>query len=67
MSRYWDLFFDGYKMRSPNEDVEMIDAGIAERMVCPNCGTHLTYYPFVRYDSYVALARCDKCKHEVEF
>jgi transcription elongation factor Elf1 len=65
--RYWELFFDGYRVKPPNEEAECIDAEIAEGMVCPHCGAHLTYYPFTKEGSYIAMARCDKCKHEVEF
>jgi len=48
-------------------EAQHVDATIAERMRCPKCGGPMRYEGYRNGRSYVALAVCCQCYHEVEF
>lgn len=58
-----------YKQIAPNKEVENIDASIAARMVCKQCNVSMSYMPYYseKYHSYIAVAKCPKCKKEIAF
>lgn len=68
MSRYWDLFYGGWRCLPPSEEADKIDGDIISKMKCPSCGTRLTYYPFTKGNRYIALAKCHgkDCGYETE-
>jgi hypothetical protein len=66
-----DLEFQGYRSGPPSKQAEEIDSAIAERMPCPKCGARMRYRGFHRsyggHCSYIALAVCVRCGHQIEF
>jgi len=56
-----------YERGAPSEEAEMIDAEIAEKMECRKCGGSCHYSGWYRPGSYIALAVCNRCGHEMEF
>lgn len=62
---------EGYRVGAPSEEVEDIDAAIAERYPCPKCGGPMRYEGYHRrngtYTEYLALAVCNRCGHSISF
>ena len=62
---------EGYRFGAPSKEAEDIDAAIAERYPCPKCGGSTRYEAYHKrnggYCSYVALAVCNDCGHQIEF
>ena len=62
---------EGYRFGAPSEEAADIDAVIAERHPCPRCGGPMRYEAYHKrragYCSYIALAVCNRCGHQVEF
>lgn len=58
---------EGYKPVAMDSGWAMLDAEIAECMVCPECGNSMYYEGFVTPSSYRAFAVCRKCGHGEEF
>ena len=56
-----------YKLGAPSDEVAEMDARMAEKIVCPYCGTHCDYEPWHKKGSYIALAVCAACGWEREF
>ena len=52
---------------APSEEIEGMDARIAEKVLCPYCGTRCDYEAWHTEGSYVALAVCAACGWEQEF
>ena len=69
MSCYgYELTQCGYKCQAPSLEVMDIDAPIAEGIPCSECGGQMHYEAYTSpTGSYIALAVCNKCGHEVEF
>lgn len=61
----------GYRFGAPTQEVEEMDAQVAERQRCPKCGGPMHYEGYHRhsrgYREYVALAVCDQCGYELAF
>ena len=58
----------GYRPFSPSQIAEQIDGEIASRMRCRKCGGKCRYEPWTNETgSYIAMAICVDCGHEVEF
>lgn len=61
-------FYDPeYTRGAPSEEVAEMDARIAEKIICPYCGTRCDYEAWHMEYSYVALAVCAACGWEREF
>ena len=58
---------NGYKWGAPTTEVENIDAAIVAKMRCPKCGSKMHYDGYHKNNSYIALAVCNLCKHQIEF
>ena len=56
-----------YKLHAPSDEIAEMDARIAEKIVCPYCGTRCDYEPWSKKGSYIALAVCAVCGWEREF
>ena len=66
-----EMVAQGYRVGAPSEEVEDIDAAIAERYPCRKCGGRMRYEGYHkrngRHCEYVALAVCDRCGNVVSF
>ena len=66
-----DLEYQGYLAGAPTTEAEEIDSTMAERIPCPKCGAQMQYRGYHRsyggFRSYIALAVCIRCGHQVEF
>jgi hypothetical protein len=71
MYRLAQMVADGYVAGPPSLEAEQIDAQIAERMLCRKCGSPMRYEAYHKrngaYCSYIALAVCDRCGHQIAF
>lgn len=57
----------GYQAKAPTEAVAAMDARMAERVPCEECGGPMVYEPWSRPGSYIATAVCGVCGYVVEF
>ena len=62
---------EGYAVGAPTQEVEDMDASIAERHPCRKCGGPMRYEGYHKhsrgYSEYVALAICNRCGHTISF
>jgi len=58
---------EGYEYGAPSWEIEELDGEIAEKYPCPACGGHCRYEAWHKPNSYIALAVCNDCGHEVAF
>jgi len=64
----YELLKVGYRYGAPSLEAMDIDAPIAEGIPCSECGGQMHYEAYTSpTGSYIALAVCNKCGHEVEF
>ena len=67
------MVLDGYSVGAPSQEIEELDAPVAERYPCRQCGGRMRYAGFHkpgqngRCREYVALAICTACGHQVSF
>lgn len=61
----------GYRVGAPTQEVEEMDAQVAEAQPCPRCGGPVRYEGYhrrtSRYCEYGVLAVCDDCGYELAF
>jgi hypothetical protein len=61
----------GYRFGAPTQEVEEMDAQVAEGQPCPRCGGPMHYEGYHRQSrgccEYVALAVCDQCGYDLAF
>ena len=65
------MVVEGYAVGAPTQEVEDMDASVAERHPCRKCGGAMRYEGYHKhsgnYSEYIALAVCDDCGHVVSF
>ena len=59
--------FNGYERGAPTLEIEEMDARVVDKMACPKCGSKMRYEGHHKEGSYIALAICDGCGHEIAF
>jgi len=67
---FTQMIAQGYRFGAPSAEAEEIDAQIASGIECPKCGRSMHYEGYCRSNgklSYIALAVCNGCGHEIEF
>lgn len=81
---YSDLLYEmearGFYEGAPSAGAAEIDAGVANKATCPECGftgmhykpfvsdtQEYTFYGFPKPKQYIAFAVCSECGHQEEF